>query len=68
VGTRLLNAHAAHLASALPVMEYACEVGEFARMSGDPFTGLEVENGCVAVPEAAGCGVSPVRDIQMMAS
>ena len=68
VGTRLLNAHAAHLASALPVMEYACEVGEFARMSGDPFTGLEVENGCVSVPEVAGCGVSPVREIQMMAS
>ena len=68
VGTRLLNAHAVHLASALPIMEYACEVGEFARMSGDPFAGLEVENGYVTVPEVAGCGVSPVRDIQMMGS
>ena len=49
-------------------MDYACEVGEFARMSGDPFTGLEVENGSVKVPEGPGCGVAPVRDIQMLAS
>src|SRR5437764_1613882 len=39
VGTRLLNAHAVHLAVALPGVDYACEVGEFSRMYGDPFGG-----------------------------
>ena len=31
VGTRLLNAHALQLATALPDVDYACEIGEFAR-------------------------------------
>ncbi len=67
VGTRLLNAHAVHLASALPQVDYACEVGEFARMSGDPFTGLEVKGGHVAVPEGVGCGVAPAGDLPVLA-
>lgn len=60
VGTRLLNAHAVQLAVSLPGVDYACELGEFTRMFDDPFTGLEVENGWITVPDAIGCGVQPI--------
>ena len=60
VGTRLVNAHAIHLAAALPLMDYACELGEFSRMYDDPFAGIEVVDGMLAVPDRAGCGVEPV--------
>jgi L-Ala-D/L-Glu epimerase len=60
VGSRLINAHAIHLAAALPQMDYACELGEFSRMHGDPFAGIEVVDGMLAVPDRPGCGVDPV--------
>ena len=60
VGTRLLNAHAISLAAALPPVDYACEVGEFMRMYDDPFAGIEVVNGAIAIPDRIGCGVEPV--------
>jgi L-alanine-DL-glutamate epimerase-like enolase superfamily enzyme len=59
VGTRLGNAHAIHLAAALPGVDYACELGEFTRMYNDPFSGIEVVNGVLAVPDGFGCGVEP---------
>jgi L-alanine-DL-glutamate epimerase-like enolase superfamily enzyme len=58
VGTRLLAAHALHLAAALPGVTYACEVGEFVRMNDDPFEGLEVVDGDIKVPDRPGCGVT----------
>jgi L-alanine-DL-glutamate epimerase-like enolase superfamily enzyme len=60
VGSRLVNAHAMHLAAALPQMDYACELGEFSRMREDPFAGLEVVDGMLTVPDRPGCGVDPV--------
>lgn len=60
VGSRLLAAHALHLAAALPVSGYACELGEFDRLLDDPFTGLEIENGHLRVPDVPGCGARPV--------
>jgi L-alanine-DL-glutamate epimerase-like enolase superfamily enzyme len=60
VGTRLLNAHALSLAVALPGVDYACELGEYMRMHDDPFTGIEVVEGCVTVPDCPGCGVEPL--------
>jgi len=60
VGTRLVNAHALHLAAALPQMDYACELGEFSRMREDPFAGIEVSDGMLTVPERPGCGVDPL--------
>src|SRR3954453_4774706 len=60
VGTRLGNAHAIHLAAALPGVDYACELGEFSRMFNDPFAGIEVVNGELVVPDGIGCGVEPV--------
>jgi L-alanine-DL-glutamate epimerase-like enolase superfamily enzyme len=64
VGTRLLNAHALHVAAALPKMTYACEIGEFARMFGDPFAGIEVVDGEIKVPHSVGCGVDPISPLR----
>jgi L-alanine-DL-glutamate epimerase-like enolase superfamily enzyme len=59
VGSRLLSAHALHVAAALPVSHYACELGEFDRLSDDPFTGIEIESGCLKIPNIPGCGATP---------
>ncbi len=67
VGSRLVNAHAMHLAAALPQMDYACELGEFSRMHDDPFAGIEVVDGMLAVPDRPGCGVEPVAGSEPVA-
>ncbi len=59
VGSRLLSAHAMHLACALPNSGYACELGEFDRLLDDPFEGIEIEAGVLKLPALPGCGVSP---------
>ncbi len=56
VGTRLMAAQALHLACALRGVDYACELAEFARLLDDEFSGLEVENGCLSLPETIGSG------------
>jgi L-alanine-DL-glutamate epimerase-like enolase superfamily enzyme len=58
VGSRLLAAQAMHLAAALPRMDYACELGEFDRLLDDPFEGIEIEDGRLALPEGPGSGVT----------
>jgi L-Ala-D/L-Glu epimerase / N-acetyl-D-glutamate racemase len=58
VGSRLLAAQALHLACALPGVDYACELAEFDRLLDDPFTGLEVRDGVLSLPEGIGSGVS----------
>ncbi len=59
VGSRLLAATSIHLAVALPGVSYACELGEFDRLLDDPFEGIEIVNGSIALPSGAGCGVTP---------
>jgi L-alanine-DL-glutamate epimerase-like enolase superfamily enzyme len=59
VGSRLLSAHAMHLAAMLPGLDYACELGEFDRLLDDPFEGIEIENGRLHLPQGSGCGVHP---------
>jgi L-alanine-DL-glutamate epimerase-like enolase superfamily enzyme len=56
VGSRLLSAHALHLACALPGVDYACELGEFARLLDDPFDGIEIENGVLHLTTGPGSG------------
>jgi len=56
VGSRLLSAHALHLACALPSVDYACELGEFARLLDDPFDGIEIENGVLHLNKGPGSG------------
>jgi L-alanine-DL-glutamate epimerase-like enolase superfamily enzyme len=57
VGSRIMNAAALHAAAALPGGEPAGEVGEFARLTGDPAAGLEVDSGAVVTPDVPGLGV-----------
>ncbi len=59
VGSRLLAAHALHVAAALTGPGYACELGEFARLLDDPFTGIEIEAGRLKVSDVPGCGAVP---------
>jgi len=46
-----------HLAAVLPKLEFASELGEFDRLLDDPFRGIEIENGHLALPEGPGSGV-----------
>jgi L-alanine-DL-glutamate epimerase-like enolase superfamily enzyme len=58
VGSRLLSAQATHLAATLPRLDYACELGEFERLLDDPFEGIEIKNGSLALPRGVASGVS----------
>ncbi len=56
VGPRLMSAQAAHLAAGLAGLEFACEFGEFVRLTNDPTEGIENLDGKVAVPPGPGSG------------
>jgi L-alanine-DL-glutamate epimerase-like enolase superfamily enzyme len=58
-GPALLAAHAVQLASSLPSVGYACEFTEFLGIEDDPWQGLDVTDGVLAIPRAEGCGVLP---------
>ena len=58
VGSRLLSAHAIHLACALRDVDYACELGEFDRLLDDSFEGIEIKDGFLHLPKGAGSGVT----------
>ena len=47
-----------HLASALPRLDYACELAEFDHLYDDPYEGLEIVNGMIHVPDTVGSGVA----------
>ena len=61
-GPRLMAAHAAHFAAALPRLELPCELAEFDHLHDDPFQGLEVESGTITVSRSPGSGVRPTRE------
>lgn len=56
VGPRLMSAQTAHLAAGLAELDFACEFGEFVRLTNDPTEGIENVNGKVAVPPGPGSG------------
>ena len=57
VGSRLLAAHALHVAAAIPNIDFACELAEFERLQNDPYEGIEVKDGELIVPDEIGTGV-----------
>ncbi len=57
IGTRLLSAASLHFAASCANLDYACQLGEFARFHNDPASGLEVENGMLRVPRGPGLGI-----------
>lgn len=58
-GPRILSAHGAQIASALPGIWYASELTEFDGLEKDPWNGLELKDGVLRLPDAPGCGVTP---------
>ena len=58
VGSRIMNAAALHTAAALPHIEPFAELGEFARLTNDVATGLEVVNGGITLPDGPGLGIT----------
>ena len=58
-GSMVGDAACVHLAASTPGISPLCELGEFEVITGDPFTGLRVDNGAIRVPDGDGLGVSP---------
>jgi len=57
-GPRLLVAQGLHLAAVAEHLLGGAELAEFTHLLDDPFTGLDVENGMLAVPSTVGSGVA----------
>ncbi len=58
MGPRLLQAQGLHLAAACAGLKGACELAESEHILDDPFTGIPVSDGAIAVPEGPGSGVA----------
>ena len=58
MGSRLAAAAAMHFVASTENVFYACELGEFARLSNDPAEGIEIVGGRLKVPSGPGIGVS----------
>jgi L-alanine-DL-glutamate epimerase-like enolase superfamily enzyme len=63
VGSRIVNAACMHFVASTPNIDYACELGEFARLLDDPAEGLEIERGELRVPHAVGLGITVRRPV-----
>ncbi len=63
VGSRIVNAACMHFVASTPNIDYACELGEFARLLDDPAEGLEIEHGELRVPQGAGLGITVKRPV-----
>lgn len=57
-GPALLQAMSAHAASTIRSLPFACELAEHQHLLDDPFASLPVEQGELAVPAGAGCGIA----------
>ena len=60
-GSMLGDAAALQLAVSCAGISTYCELGEFTTISGDPFTGLEVKDGTLRVPDGEGLGVQNIK-------
>jgi len=60
-GSMVGDAAALQLAASATGISPLCELGEFATISGDPFTGLEIKDGMLRVPEGEGLGVQNIK-------
>jgi len=58
-GGRMVEAANMHFIAATRAIAYACEVGEFYRLTADPTGTLECTDGMLRLPEGPGIGVTP---------
>lgn len=56
--TRLAAAADMHVIASTPNIDFACEVGEFARMELDPTEGVEIVDGTLRAPTGPGLGIA----------
>ena len=57
-GPALLQATSLQAASVIRRLPYGCELSEHLHLRDDPFTPLPVQDGSLALPAGAGCGVT----------
>lgn len=57
-GPQLYVAQGLHVAAALANLDLPCELAEFDHIFDDPYEGLHILDGAIAVPEGAGSGVT----------
>ena len=57
-GPQLYVAQGLHVAAALAHLDLPCELAEFDHIFDDPYEGLSIFGGMIAVPEGAGSGVT----------
>ncbi|MEF7612452.1 enolase C-terminal domain-like protein [Aquincola sp. MAHUQ-54] len=57
-GPALLQSMSLQAASVVKQLPFACELSEHQHLLDDPFTPLPVVQGAIALPQAAGCGVT----------
>jgi L-alanine-DL-glutamate epimerase-like enolase superfamily enzyme len=62
-GGRMVEAANMQFIAATRAISYACEVGEFYRLTSDPTGTLECENGMLKLPQGAGIGVEPESSV-----
>ena len=60
-GCMIGDAAALQLAASSVSISPVCELGEFATITGDPFTGLQVKHGLLSVPEGDGLGIQNTK-------
>lgn len=58
VGSQLVAAATLHVIASTPGLADPSEVGEWARLMGDPASGLVIEEGSIAVPTTPGLGLT----------
>jgi L-alanine-DL-glutamate epimerase-like enolase superfamily enzyme len=63
-GGRMVEAANMHFIAATRAITYACEVGEFYRLTNDPTAELEAENGTLKLPQGPGIGVQPSPSVE----
>jgi L-alanine-DL-glutamate epimerase-like enolase superfamily enzyme len=63
-GGRMVEAANMHFIAATPAVNYACEVGEFYRLTGDPTGKLECENGVLKLLPGPGTGIAPDESLK----
>ena len=66
-GGRMVEAANMHFIAATKAINYACEVGEFYRLTDDPTAQLKSQNGTLKLPQGPGIGVEPLPSVQFTA-
>jgi L-alanine-DL-glutamate epimerase-like enolase superfamily enzyme len=65
-GGRMVEAANMQFIAATRAINYACEVGEFYRLTTDPTGEIQAENGMLKLPQGPGIGVQPSSSVEFV--